>query len=67
LRELLSGGIVAEFNQFEAEGHTFRIVEMKKGGSSTSTCGNAFNSSAIEAKMPIPSLFTWMKEEDNFL
>jgi hypothetical protein len=58
---------VAQFNQPEAEGHAFSIIEMKKGDSSTLTCGNAFNQSAIEAKMALPSMLTRMKEEDDFL
>lgn len=59
----LAGSIVAQFNQPEAKGHSFGIIEMKKSSCSASTCGNAFNQSAIEAKMAAPSLLTWMKEE----
>lgn len=58
---------MAQFNQPEAEGHSFSIIEMKKSDSRTATSDNALNSSTIEAKMATPSLLTRMKEEDDFL
>jgi len=58
---------MAKINQPKAVGHSFSIIEMKKSDSSATTCGNAFNQSAIEAKMAIPSLLTWMKEGDDFV
>jgi len=64
---LLSGRIVAQINQPKSVGHPFRIIEMKKSHSRATTCGNAFNQSAVEAKMAIPSLLTWMEEEDGFV
>ena len=64
---LLSGGIMAKINQPKAVGHSFRIIEMKKRGSSAPTCGNALDKTTVEAKMAIPSLLTWIEEEDDFL
>ncbi len=58
---------MAKINQPKAVGHSFRIIEMKKSDCSAPTCGNAFNQSAIEAKMAIPSLLTWIEEEDDFV
>lgn len=63
----LSDRIVAQFNQPEAESDSFSIIEMKKSSSRTPTCGNAFNQSAIEAKMATPTLLARMKEEDDLL
>jgi hypothetical protein len=56
---------VAQINQPKAVGHSFSIVEMKKRDSRTTTGGNAFDTTTVEAKMAIPSLLTWIEEEDN--
>jgi len=58
---------VANINQPKSVGHPFSIIEMKKGDSSATTRGNAFDKSTVEAEMAIPSLFTWIKEEYDFI
>jgi hypothetical protein len=60
-------GIVAKINQPKAVGHPFNLIEMKKRDSSAPTRGNAFDKSAVEAKMAIPPLLTWIEEEDGFI
>jgi hypothetical protein len=40
---------------------------MKKRHSCATTCGSAFDTSTIEAKMALPSLLTWIEEEDDFV
>ena len=67
LRWFLSGGIVAKINQPKSVGHPFSIVEVKKSDRCATTGGNAFDKTTVEAKMAIPSLLAWMKEEDDFL
>ncbi len=58
---------MTQINQPKAVGHSFRIIEMKKSDSSATTCGHAFDQSAVEAKMAMPSLLTWIEEEDDFV
>ncbi len=58
---------MANVNQPKAVGHPFGIIEVKKSDSCATTCGHAFDKTTVEAKMAIPSLLTWMKEEDDFL
>ena len=58
---------MAQINQPKAVGHSFRIIEMKKSDSSAPTCSNAFNQRAIEAKLALPSLLTWIEEENDFV
>jgi len=64
---LLPRGIVPKINQPESVGHTFRVVEVKKRNCSATTRGNALDTTAVEAKMAIPPLLTWIEEEDGFL
>jgi hypothetical protein len=64
---LLAGRIVAQINQSKAVGYSFRIIEMKQCNCRAATCGNAFNQCDIEAKMAMPSLLTWIEEEDDFV
>ncbi len=59
----LSGGIVTKSNQPQSVSHPFGIIEVKKGDSGTPTWSNPFNPTSVEAKMPMPSLFTGMKQE----
>ena len=63
----LSCWIVANINQPKAVGYPFSIVEMKKCDSRTTTSGNAFDTTTIVAKMPLPALLTGIVEEDGFL
>jgi hypothetical protein len=58
---------VPKINQPKPVGHTFSVIEMKKNGSSATTRGNALDTTTVEAKMAIPSLLTWIEEEDSFL
>jgi hypothetical protein len=65
LRWLPPERIVAHLNQPKAVSHSLRISEMKKRDGCTPTCGYTFNQCAIEANMAMPSLLTWMEEEDD--
>ena len=58
---------MAKINQPKSVGHPFSIVEVKKSDRCATTGGNAFDKTTVEAKMAIPSLLAWMKEEDDFL
>ena len=58
---------MANINQAESVGYPFSIVEMKKSDCSATAGGNALDTATVEAKMAIPSLLTWMKEEDDFV
>jgi hypothetical protein len=40
---------------------------MKKSDRSATAGGNALDTTTVEAKMAIPSLLTWIEEEDDFL
>jgi hypothetical protein len=59
------GRIVAKGNQPEAVSHPFGIIEMKKRGSGAPTRASTFDTTAVEAKMAIPSLLTRVEEEDD--
>ena len=54
-------------NQPQSIDYPFGIIEMKKSDCRTPTGGYAFDKTPIEAKMPMPSLFTGIKQEDDFL
>ena len=58
---------MTQLNQFKAKGNSFGIIKVKQSNGGTPTCGNAFDQSAIETKMAIPSLFTRIEEEGDFL
>ena len=67
LRRALTGRIVAKGDQPEAVSLPFGIIEVKKPDSGAPTGGNPLDTTAVEAKMAIPSLLTWIKKEDDFL
>ena len=58
---------MAERNQPEAVRYPFGIIEVKKRDSGAPTGGNPFDTTAVEAKMAIPSLLSWVEEEDDFV
>jgi hypothetical protein len=58
---------VAKINQAKAVGYPFSIVEMKQRDRRTATSGNAFDTTTIEAKMPLPALLARIEEEDGFV
>ena len=61
------GGIVAKPNQPQSVGYPISIVEVEKSDSRAPSCGNTFNQSAVEAKVAIPPLLTWIEEKDDFV
>ena len=63
----LPGWIVANINQPKSVGYPFSIVEVKKRDCSATAGGNTLDKTTVEAKMAIPSLLTWMKEENDFI
>ena len=58
---------MAKINQPNSVGYSFSIVEAKKCDCSATTGGNALDTTSVEAKRAMPSLLTWMKEQDDFL
>ncbi len=57
---------MANLNESKSIGHSFCIIDMEKSDGCAVTCSNAFDKRAVETKMAIPFLLTWMKEERYF-
>jgi hypothetical protein len=58
---------VAKINHTESVDHQFWVVEVKKRDRGATAGGNAFDTTAVEAKMAIPSLLARIEEQDDFL
>jgi hypothetical protein len=56
---------VAKGNQPEAVSHSFGIIEVHKRDCGAPAGGNAFDATAVEAKMATPSLLARIEEEDD--
>lgn len=57
---------MAKIDQPQPVGYPISIVEVEKRDRGTPTCGNTLNQRAVKAKVAIPPLLAWVKEEDDF-